>query len=81
MNTLPTINIKATGENIKRLREKSGISVVNLAKMLGITHIAIYMWQNGKSVPSLRILLALGKIFGVKVEDILVVEDGLQETV
>ncbi len=81
LNTLPTINIKSTGENIKRLREKKGISVVNLAKMLGITHIAIYIWQNGRAIPSVDNLVALSKIFGVSIEDILVVEDGLQETV
>lgn len=75
------INAKATGENIRRLREKKHLSVADMADVLEINIVTVYYWQQGKSVPSLRILLALGKMFDVKVEDILVYDYGLQRKV
>lgn len=73
-SSLPKINIKATGENIKWLREKSDISVNALAEMLDIHFVAVYSWQKGRALPSVYNLVALSKIFGASMEEILVVE-------
>lgn len=73
-SSLPKINIKATGENIKRLREKSDISVKALADTLSVTIMAVYAWQKGRSLPTVDNLVALSSIFDVGMNEILVVE-------
>ena len=73
MSTLPRINMKATGENIKNLREKNGYSVHDLQTKLGLaTAQAIYKWQQGATLPDIMNLLALSELFHVPVADILV---------
>ena len=50
--TVPVIDFKATGQNIKTLRKSAGISVRDLQAVLGFTNPqAIYKWQNGDSLP------------------------------
>ena len=73
-SSLPKINIKATGENIKRLREQRNISVKALSEMLDLTIIAVYSWQSGRSLPTVENLVALSSIFDVGMNEILVVE-------
>lgn len=72
----PVIDLVKTGINIKNLREKAGISVVELQEILGFTTPqAIYKWQWGKTLPDIENLLLMAKLFNVKVEDVLVVKD------
>lgn len=64
-----------TGENIRRLRKQSGLSVKNLQEVFGFaTPQAIYKWQQGASLPSIDNLLVLSNLFGVSVEDIIAVD-------
>ena len=45
---MPTIDMVATGKNIKRLRKAAGISVRELQDVFGFrTPQAIYKWQRG----------------------------------
>ncbi len=74
ISSLPKINIKATGRNIKRLREQRNISVKALSEMLYLTIIAVYSWQSGRSLPTVDNLVALSSIFDVGMNEILVVE-------
>ena len=69
MNTkqFPVIDPIATGKNIIRLR------VRDLQAYFGFEEPqAIYKWQQGKSLPSVDNLYALGALFEVPMEDILV---------
>ena len=69
----PSIDMEATGRNIKRLREARGISVRGLADWLGFTEPqAIYKWQKGKSLPTVDNLYALAYYFEVPIEEILI---------
>ena len=69
----PTIDLIATGNNIKRLREEKGISVRQLQKFFGFEQPqAIYRWQWGRCLPSVDNLFALSKILQVPIEKILV---------
>lgn len=73
--TIPTINMKATGKNIARLREDAGIKVRDLQLLLGLaTPQAIYKWQHGKNMPTIDNLVALAVILHVTVDQILVVD-------
>ena len=74
---VPVIDLKATGQNIKRIRQASGVSVRDLQMILGFTNPqAIYKWQNGDSMPSLDNLVILAAVLGVNIDDILVFVDG-----
>ena len=73
--SIPVVNMNRTGENIRRLRKQSGLSVKNLQEVFGFaTPQAIYKWQQGASLPSIDNLLVLSNLFGVSVEDIIAVD-------
>ena len=74
MTRLPVIDMAATGRNITRLRENAGLSVRDLQNILGFeTPQAIYRWQRGLAMPAIDNLVALAVIFGVRLDDIVVV--------
>lgn len=71
---MPTIDMVATGQNIVRLREAAGLSVKDLAKIFGFTTPqAIYKWQHGTAMPTVDNLVVLAAVFGVAMDDIVVV--------
>lgn len=75
MQNNPVINMEATGKNILRLREKSGLSVRDLQNIFGFaTPQAIYKWQRGAVLPTVDNLLILAEVFHVHIDDILVME-------
>ena len=46
---MPTINITATGDNIKKMRKAAGLTVKDLQNIFGFgTPQAIYKWRNGR---------------------------------
>lgn len=68
------VDLKATGENIIRLREERGLTVKELQEMFGFaTPQSIYKWQQGQAMPTVDNLFTLSEIFGVSIEDIVVV--------
>ena len=74
--TVPVIDLRATGQNIKNLRVAAGISVRDLQNILGFTNPqAIYKWQNGDSMPSIDNLVILAAVLGVTVDEILVTDE------
>jgi transcriptional regulator with XRE-family HTH domain len=76
MNTIPVIDMTATGKNIVRLRKNAGLSVTDLQKIFGFsTPQAIYKWQRGQAMPTLDNIVVLAAVFGVTVDDILVFQD------
>ena len=73
-----TIDMVETGKNIERLRKIAGISVRELQNVFGFgTPQAIYKWQHGRALPTVDNLVVLAAVFRVHVDDILVVEDGM----
>lgn len=71
---VPMINIEETGQNIKRLRCEAGVSVKDLQGMLGFANPqAIYKWQHGECLPAIDNLVILASIFGVTVDEILII--------
>lgn len=82
MFTMPTIDMVATGKNIVRLREATGMTVKDIQDIFGIaTPQTIYKWQHGTALPSIDNLVVLVAIFDVTVDQILVVDtDGIWKT-
>ena len=69
----PVIDPVATGKNIIRLRTERGLSVRDLQSYFGFEEPqAIYKWQQGKSLPTVDNLYALGALLEVPMDEILV---------
>ena len=73
MKTYPVIDLVATGNNIRRLRMERGLTVRELQSYFGFEEPrAIYKWQKGESLPTVDNLYALGALFEVPMDQILV---------
>ncbi len=76
MKNLPTIDMVKTGEKIKNLRKGKGLTASELQEYLGFnTPQSIYKWQKGKVVPTVDNLVALSSLFGVAIDEIIIVEN------
>jgi transcriptional regulator with XRE-family HTH domain len=65
MGTLPSIDMRATGDNIMRMRRRMGMTVQDLKNIFGFsTPQAIYKWQRGTAMPTLDNLVVLATVFG-----------------
>ena len=72
---IPTIDMINTGQRIVRLRKAAGMSVKDLQMIFGFsTPQAIYKWQQGVAMPTIDNLIVLSVIFGVAIDDIIVIE-------
>ena len=72
---MPVIDLKATGEKIRDLKEKAGMTAKDLQKAFGFASpYPVYKWQNGQNLPTLDNLVILAGLFGVKMDDIVVVK-------
>ena len=75
MIVFPTIDLVATGKNIIKLREESGLSVRDLQNIFGFaTPQAIYEWQHGTALPTIDNLIVLSVVFKVSMEEIIIVQ-------
>lgn len=73
LKTFPVIDPVATGNNIRRLRMERGLTVRALQSYFGFEEPrAIYKWQKGESLPTVDNLYALGALFEVPMDQILV---------
>ena len=71
---IPTVDLAQTGANIINLRKAAGLTVADIQMVFGFNSPqAIYKWQNGAALPTVDNLLVLAAIFGVRIDDILVV--------
>ena len=76
IDNYPKINMKATGDNILKLRKLRGLSVKDLQNYFGFEGPqAIYKWQWGESLPSVDNLFALSKILNIPMNEILIEEN------
>jgi predicted transcriptional regulator len=70
----PVIDTKATGSNIKRLREHAGVSVKEMQTLFNFeSPQAVYKWQWGKSLPTVDEFVVLARMFDTPIEKIIVI--------
>lgn len=82
MVTILAIDMVATGENIIRLREEAGLTVKDLQNIFGFaTPQAVYKWQHGTAMPSIDNLVVLAALFGVHIDEIIVLDGNLSVTI
>ena len=73
---IPVIDLRATGKNIKRIREASGITVRQIQNVLGFSNPqAIYKWQKGECLPTIDNLVILASVLGVTIDEILITDE------
>ena len=73
MYAFPSIDMAATGSNIVRMRQQTGMSVQDLQQIFGFsTPQAIYKWQRGAAMPTLDNLVVLAAVFGTTLDAIIV---------
>ena len=58
-------------DNIRKYRKLNRMSQDELAEKLEVTRQSISLWETGQTQPSLDNIVALAKLFGVSVEDLL----------
>jgi len=71
----PTIDVKRTGLNLKRICQERKLSVLELQRYLGLAcPQTIYRWFSGQAIPSLDHLFALSSLLKLPMEKLLVKE-------
>ena len=76
MQNFPSIDMVKTGQNITKMRISAGLSVKDIQQIFGFsTPNAIYKWQKGQAMPTMDNIAVLAVLFGVRIDDILVMDD------
>ena len=76
LKPFPVIDLEATGQNIRRLRQARGLSVGDIQAYLGFSGPqAIYKWQRGLTLPSVDNLVALSVLLEVPMDAIIITEN------
>ena len=70
--TSPTINIYQTGQRIRQIMRKRGLTVKEVQEYLDLGTVqSVYHWFRGRNLPSLDNLYALSELFKVPVDDMI----------
>ena len=76
--SIPTIDVPATSQKLKNLRENNNISVAQIQKLLGMENPqSIYTWENPekKYLPRIDNLIALAKLYKVTLDEIIIIRE------
>ena len=76
--SIPTIDVVATSQNLKKLREKNNITVAQIQKLFGMENPqSIYIWENPekKYLPRIDNLIALAKLYKVTLDEIVIIKE------
>ena len=70
----PTVNMTATGANIKALIRTRGLKVAEVQNILGFnTPQAIFKWMRGDAMPSIDNMVILAHLLDVTIDEIIIV--------
>ena len=70
---MPTIDMTATGQNIRNKRIGAGMSVADITNACSVSAAAVCKWQNGQSIPTIDNMIILAAIWNCRIDDIVVV--------
>jgi len=65
------VNTYVTGTVIKRLREKCGMTQLELAKHIGVSGKTVSKWETAKGLPDISLLQPLAQALGVSVIELM----------
>ncbi|MBQ3079401.1 MAG: helix-turn-helix transcriptional regulator [Clostridia bacterium] len=69
-----SIDNRVVGAAITQLRLRQGMTQLQLASTLNVSHQAVSKWEKGAALPDIQTLLALTQLFGLSVEQLLLGE-------
>ena len=73
-STMPTIDMTATGANIKALLKAKGLKVADVQHTCGFnTPQAVFKWMRGDAMPSIDNLVILSHLLGVTIDQIIII--------
>ena len=55
------------GENIMRVRKKSGLTQAQFGEVIGRSQSAVYSYENGSVIPSFEVLVNISHFFNISV--------------
>ena len=67
----PPEQVKSLGAALKARRTQRGFTQEYVAEALGVSRQAVSKWENGSSEPSTANLMALAKLYGLSVDELL----------
>jgi transcriptional regulator with XRE-family HTH domain len=71
---MPTIDMAATGANIKALIKAKGLKIVDIQNGCGFnTPQAIFKWMRGDAMPSIDNMVILAHLLGVTIDQIIII--------
>ena len=65
------LNLEKIGNKITLQRKHEGLTQQELANALFVTHQAVSKWENGKSIPSIEVLIELTALFNITIDYLL----------
>ena len=65
-------------KTIRELREERGWTQLKLANEVGVTPSAVYTWESGRNEPRIQQLRDLARVFGVRMDEIKIVEKSVK---
>ena len=72
-SAVPTINLAATGANIKALIKTNGLRVTDVQAGFGFnTPQALFKWMRGDAMPSIDNMVILANMLNVTIDEILI---------
>lgn len=71
---IPVIDVQETGKRIKENMIRMELTPKDVQKELGLTvHQSVYHWIHGRNLPTIDNLVVLSRLFGCRIDDLLVV--------
>ena len=75
MFSMPVIDVAATGANIKTIMRAKGFRVADVQARCGFnTPQAIFKWMRGDAVPTIDNMIIIADMFGVTIDQIIVIK-------
>ena len=65
------MNQYVTGKIVKELREKNGLTQLQLSEKLGVSDKTVSKWENGKGYPDITLLEPIAEAFRVSVTELI----------
>ena len=66
--------------SFKEQRKRVGLTQMEVAKQLGVTDSAVNQWETGKTLPNVKRLGELAKLYGCTVDELLKEEEPCTRT-
>ena len=70
---------QSLAQNLSQLRREKGLTQAELGEKLNYSDKSVSKWERGEGVPDLNVLMQLSELYGVKLNDIIGIEDAIKK--